>query len=51
MPKKILVVEDKPALQATLAYSLVRQSYPVEMAPEGPSSLGSPSLSPVTACL
>jgi DNA-binding response OmpR family regulator len=39
MPEKILVVEDEPALQETLAYSLERQGYQVEVAPDGPSAL------------
>ena len=35
MPEKILVVEDEPALQETLAYNLTRQGYIVETASDG----------------
>lgn len=39
MPEKILVVEDEPALQETLAYSLTRQGYSVESASDGLAAL------------
>ncbi len=35
MPEKILVVEDEPALQETLAYNLTSQGYQVESAHDG----------------
>jgi DNA-binding response OmpR family regulator len=35
MAEKILVVEDEPALQETLAYNLTRQGYVVEIAADG----------------
>jgi DNA-binding response OmpR family regulator len=35
MPEKILVVEDEPVLQETLAYNLTRQGYLVETAGDG----------------
>jgi DNA-binding response OmpR family regulator len=39
MPAKILVVEDEPALQETLAYNLIRQGYLVETASDGQAAL------------
>ena len=39
MPEKILVVEDEPALQETLAYNLTRQGYQVESAADGQTAL------------
>jgi DNA-binding response OmpR family regulator len=39
MPEKILVVEDEPTLQETLAYNLVRQGYQVETASDGQAAL------------
>lgn len=39
MPEKILVVEDEPALQETLAYNLTRQGYKVECAADGQTAL------------
>lgn len=39
MSEKILVVEDEPALQETLAYNLSRQGYDVETAGDGLSAL------------
>jgi DNA-binding response OmpR family regulator len=39
MPEKILVVEDEPALQETLAYNLTRQGYSVETAGDGQTAL------------
>jgi len=35
MPEKILIVEDEPVLQETLAYNLLRQGYLVETAGDG----------------
>ena len=35
MPEKILVVEDEPALQETIAYSLRKQGYDVEIVGDG----------------
>ena len=35
MPEKILIVEDEPVLQETLAYNLTRQGYLVETAGDG----------------
>jgi DNA-binding response OmpR family regulator len=35
MPEKILIVEDEPVLQETLAYNLIRQGYLVETAGDG----------------
>lgn len=35
MPEKILIVEDEPALQETLAYNLERQGYTVETVSDG----------------
>jgi DNA-binding response OmpR family regulator len=39
MAEKILVVEDEPALQDTLAYNLTRQGYQVQMAVDGHEAL------------
>lgn len=39
MPEKILVVEDEPALQETLAYNLIRQGYTVQTAGDGQAAL------------
>jgi len=39
MPDKILVVEDEPSLQETLAYNLTRQGYTVESAGDGQAAL------------
>jgi DNA-binding response OmpR family regulator len=39
MPEKILVVEDEPALQETLAYNLTRQGYVVKTAGDGQAAL------------
>ncbi len=39
MSEKILVVEDEPSLQETLAYNLKRQGYEVEIAGDGLSAL------------
>jgi len=39
MPKKILIVEDEPTLQETLAYNLKRQGYEVETASDGQEAL------------
>lgn len=39
MSEKILVVEDEPALQETLAYNLARQGYQVETAGDGQTAL------------
>jgi len=39
MPEKILVVEDEPSLQETLAYNLTRQGYAVESAGDGQAAL------------
>jgi DNA-binding response OmpR family regulator len=39
MPERILVVEDEPALQDTLAYNLTRQGYQVETAGDGEAAL------------
>jgi DNA-binding response OmpR family regulator len=39
MPETILVVEDEPTLQETLAYSLTRQGYTVETAGDGQTAL------------
>jgi DNA-binding response OmpR family regulator len=39
MPDKILIVEDEPALQETLAYNLARQGYQTETAADGYSAL------------
>jgi DNA-binding response OmpR family regulator len=39
MPDKILVVEDEPALQETLAYNLERQGYQVQVAGDGKTAL------------
>jgi DNA-binding response OmpR family regulator len=37
--EKILVVEDEPALQETLAYNLTRQGYTVQSAPDGQAGI------------
>jgi DNA-binding response OmpR family regulator len=39
MPETILVVEDEPALQETLAYNLEKQGYQVEIAADGRDAL------------
>lgn len=39
MTEKILVVEDEPALQETLAYNLTRQGYQVETARDGKTGI------------
>jgi DNA-binding response OmpR family regulator len=39
MPEKILVVEDEPALQETLAYNLSREGYLVETAGDGQTAM------------
>jgi DNA-binding response OmpR family regulator len=39
MPEKILIVEDEPVLQETLAYNLTRQGYLVEAAGDGKLAL------------
>lgn len=39
MPEKILIVEDEPALQETLAYNLTRQGYLTEAAGDGHAAL------------
>jgi DNA-binding response OmpR family regulator len=39
MAEKILVVEDEPTLQETLAYNLKRQGYTVELAGDGEAAL------------
>lgn len=39
MSEKILIVEDEPALQETLAYTLSRQGYEVETASDGVAAL------------
>jgi DNA-binding response OmpR family regulator len=39
MAEKILVVEDEPALQETLAYNLTRQGYVVEIAADGQAAV------------
>jgi DNA-binding response OmpR family regulator len=39
MSDKILIVEDEPALQETLVYTLERQGYLVQTAADGPSAL------------
>ena len=39
MPEKILIVEDEPALQETLAYNLARQGYLTETAADGYAAL------------
>lgn len=39
MPEKILIVEDEPALQETLAYNLEHQGYSVESAGDGQSAI------------
>jgi len=45
MPEKILVVEDEPSLQETLAYNLARQGYLVESAGDGQAALSVARLS------
>jgi DNA-binding response OmpR family regulator len=39
MPEKILIVEDEPALQETLAYNLNRQGYITETASDGQAAI------------
>ena len=39
MAEKILVVEDEPTLQETLAYNLKRQGYTVDLAGDGQSGI------------
>jgi DNA-binding response OmpR family regulator len=39
MAEKILIVEDEPALQETLAYTLSRQGYIIESAYDGQEAL------------
>jgi DNA-binding response OmpR family regulator len=39
MPERILIVEDEPALQETLAYNLEKQGYEVETVGDGHSAL------------
>lgn len=39
MPEKILIVEDEPTLQETLAYNLTRQGYLTEVAGDGHAAL------------
>ncbi|MBN2548489.1 MAG: response regulator transcription factor [Anaerolineales bacterium] len=39
MTEKVLVVEDEPSLQETLAYNLSRQGYKVEIAADGQTAL------------
>jgi len=39
MAEKILIVEDEPALQETLAYNLTKQGYQVETASDGQAAL------------
>jgi DNA-binding response OmpR family regulator len=39
MTERILVIEDEPALQETLAYNLTRQGYAVEIAGDGQAGL------------
>jgi DNA-binding response OmpR family regulator len=39
MPEKILIVEDEPVLQETLAYNLTRQGYLVETAGDGQTAV------------
>jgi DNA-binding response OmpR family regulator len=39
MAEKILVVEDEPTLQETLAYNLTRQGYTVELAGDGQAAI------------
>ena len=41
MPEKILIVEDEPALQETLAYNLSRQGYLVETVGDGLTAIAS----------
>src|SRR5512134_3483670 len=41
MVEKILVVEDDPTLQETLAYNLIRQGYLVESAGDGQTAIDS----------
>ncbi len=41
MPEKILIVEDEPSLQETLAYSLKKEGYEVEAVGDGRSALES----------
>ena len=39
MSEKILIVDDEPALQETVAYNLRKQGYEVWIAGDGPSGL------------
>jgi DNA-binding response OmpR family regulator len=39
MPEKILIVEDEPALQETLAYNLIREGYQVETVGDGQAAI------------
>ena len=39
MPEQILIVEDEPSLQETLAYSLTRQGYAVHTVGDGPAAV------------
>lgn len=39
MPERILIVEDEPALQDTLAYNLTRQGYQVEAVGDGEAAI------------
>ncbi len=39
MPERILIVEDEPALQDTLAYNLTRQGYQVETVGDGEAAI------------
>lgn len=39
MPERILIVEDEPALQDTLAYNLTRQGYEVETVGDGEAAI------------
>lgn len=41
MPERILIVEDEPALQDTLAYNLNRQGYQVETVGDGEAAIAS----------
>jgi DNA-binding response OmpR family regulator len=41
MPESILIVEDEPALQDTLAYNLKKEGYTVESVGDGRAALGS----------
>jgi two-component system, OmpR family, alkaline phosphatase synthesis response regulator PhoP len=41
MSEKILIVEDEPALQETLAYNLTREGYQVQSAGDGQAAIDS----------